>query len=96
MIVFKEDENGVRTQVHDLENKIVIQKTYDAEPLLDACAAERQATAGERWGDGRKVGTVPLAILGQFMRENDGLNVARAEKWLRENPHFITFDRFLL
>ena len=96
MIVFREDENGIRTQVHDLDNRIVIQKTFDAEPLLEACAAERHAAAGERWGDGRKVGTVPLAVLGQFMREDGGLDVERATAWLRENPAFITFDRFLL
>ena len=95
MIVYKEHEQGTTTKVHDLDNKIVIEKSFDAEPLVEQCAAERQATSGQRWGDGQKIGTIPAAVYGQFMRDYQGKELTqKLMQWLRENPAFITFDKF--
>lgn len=86
---------GIQTTVHRTENKVVIQKTEDVEPLLDACAAERAATAGQRWGEMRKVGSIPMSVVAKFMRQDGGFDAKRCVEWLKDNPAFITFDRVL-
>lgn len=87
-------EQGIATRVHQDDGKTVIEKTYDAEPLLEYAAAMRQNTQGESWGEGRIIGTVPMAIVGQFMRQDGGIDTKRLTQWIRENPAFICFDRF--
>lgn len=87
---------GIKTTVHRTENKVVIQKTEDVEPMLELAAAERAHTAGERWGEMRKVGTVPMSVVAKFMRQDGGFDAKRCAQWLKENPAFVTFDKFLL
>lgn len=86
---------GTRTKVHEVEGKVAFEKVFDAEPFLEHAAAERAASQGERWGEGRKVGTIPMAVLGQFMRQDGGLDVKRLEAWLRANPAFVSYEPFL-
>lgn len=88
-------ETQTQTTVHSVEGKWVIQKTYDAEPYLDQASADRQATQHMRWGEGKKVGSVPMAVLGQFLRQDGGLDVKRLEAWLRDNPAFVSYEPFL-
>lgn len=93
-------ELGIRTLVHEEDNRLVFQKTFDAEPMLKEAAELRAVTAGERWsggqaGMGKKVGTIPMAVLGTMFRQDGGLDTARLKQWLRENPAFVTFDKFL-
>lgn len=88
-------ETGTATVVHDLDNGYTVQKTYDAEPYLDFAKAERDITHGQTWGEGRKVGTIPPAVLATFLRQDGGLDVKRAEAWLRANPAFVSFEPFL-
>ena len=88
-------ETGTYTKVHDNENGFTIQKTYDAEPYLDFAKAERDATQGSTWGEGRKVGTIPPAVMATFLRQDGGFDVKRAEAWLRANPAFVSFEPFL-
>ena len=87
---------GIQTTVHRTENKVVIQKTEDVEPLLDACALERAATAGQRWGEMRKVGSIPMSVVAMFLRQDGGFDAKRCKAWLKENPHFVTFEKVLL
>jgi hypothetical protein len=86
---------GIQTKVHDLDGKVVIQKTYDAEPLKEICAAERAATAGQRWGEFRKVGSVPMAEFATMLRQDGTIDQKRMLKWLKGNPAFVTFDKVL-
>lgn len=86
----------IQTTVHRTENKVVIQKTEDVEPLLQACAFERAATAGERWGEMRKIGSIPMSVVAKFMRQDGGFDAKRCKAWLKENPHFVTFEKALL
>lgn len=86
---------GTVTRLHEVEGKVSVQKTFDAEPLLRMAAAERAASQGERWGEGRKVGSIPMAVLGQFMRQDGALDVKRLEAWLRVNPAFVSYEPFL-
>jgi hypothetical protein len=90
-------QTGITTTVHGMENKVVIQKTEDVEPILRATAAERDWNQGQRWGDGmKKVGTIPMSVVAKFMRQDGGFDSKRCALWLKENPAFVTYDRFLL
>lgn len=97
---FKMDEGYDRYGVHKeviFEGDQVVQKfTYDAEPFLEQAKAERNATAGDRWGDGRKVGTIPMAVYAQVLQIQGAEERQKfLVKWLKENPAFVTFDKFL-
>lgn len=79
------------------DDEIVFKQTFDAEPIMEMAKAERDATAGERWGDGRKVGTIPMPIYNQILQKYKG----REEReyailcWLKANQNFVTFEKFL-
>ena len=87
---------GVHKQVTFEGDQAVTKLTYDAQPFLEQAHAERTLTAGDRWGDGRKVGTIPMAVYAEVMK------IKGAEErqkyvidWLKSNPAFVTFDKFL-
>lgn len=88
-------QTGVKTTVHDLGNKIVFEKEYDAQPFLEVAADMRAATEGERWGEMRHVGFIPNAVLGTMMRQDGGFDRARLIAWLKENPKMATFSKVL-
>lgn len=92
------DAYGNHTEVIVEGDELIRKTTFDAEPLLREAHAARTATAGDRWkeGVGTRVGTIPMAVYAQV------LSIQNAEerqkfllKWLRENPAFVTFDKFL-
>ncbi len=87
-------DQGITSTVHEDETRTVIQKTYDAEPLLEYAKGLREATEGQRWGEGRIVGTVPMAVCAQFMRQDGRLDAKRLTEWIRANPAFVCFDKF--
>jgi hypothetical protein len=98
-VILDEGFDAWGTQKHIIleGDQAVTKLTYDAEPLIDAATAERHATAGERWGDGRKIGVIPMAELNRI---NDTYKSAEERKhqilcWLRDNPKLVTFDKFL-
>lgn len=86
---------GITTTLHQTESKVVIEKAYDAQPLLDACAAERAATEGQRWGELRKVGSIPMAELAKMMRQDGTIDQKRCLAWIKANPAFVTFSKVL-
>lgn len=87
---------GIRTRVHETETKLVIEKTYDAAPILDAAAEMRATRAGERWDElGTHVGFIPMAELATMMRQDGGFDKARVREYLQRNPAFVSFDKFL-
>lgn len=88
-------EQGIRTEVHEEDGKVVFKKTYDAEPYVDAAAELRAHTAGQRWGQGRHVGFIPMAELGNMLRQDGEFDKARVREFLQKNPAFCTFDRYL-
>jgi hypothetical protein len=97
-IVYQENdaETGIRTRVHDLDSgRVVIEKQYDAQPLLDAAAEMRAQTQGQRWGEMRHVGFVPMAELGKMMRQDGSFDRKRVMAYLRANPALATFDKVL-
>lgn len=61
------DANGVHKQVTFQDDQYVTKLTFDAEPILKEAEATRQATEGQRWGEGKVVGKLPLAVMNQHM-----------------------------
>lgn len=88
-----DSQTGVKTTVHDLGNKVVFEKEYDAQPFLEVAAEMRAATEGERWGEMRHVGFIPNAVLGTMLRQDGGIDRDRLIAWLKQNPNLITFSR---
>lgn len=88
-------QTGITTTVHYLDGKTVIQKEYDAQPLLEAAADMRAATEGQRWGEMRHVGFIPMAELGKMMRQDGGFDRDRLIAWLKANPKLATFSKVL-
>lgn len=87
---------GIRTRVHETENKLVIEKTYDAEPLLDAAKEMRNTREGERWSEyGTHVGFIPMAELATMMRQDGGFDKRRVREFLQRNPAFVSFEKYI-
>lgn len=91
------DAYGVHTAVTFEGDQAVKKLTFDAEPMLQQAAAERAATSGERWGDGRKVGTIPMPVLNMIYQNYKGREERERQilGWLRMNQAFVSFDKFL-
>lgn len=88
-------ETGITTTVHDLDGRTVIQKTYDAKPFIETAAAARAATDGQKWGEMRHVGFIPMAELATMMRQDGGIDQKRVIAFLRANPMLATFSKVL-
>lgn len=92
------DAFGTRTQIIFDGEQVVNKRSFDASPLLKEAAEARAVTSGDRWkeGLGTRVGTVPMAIYQDALKLS---NVEERNKYLlnyiRENPLFCTFDKFL-
>lgn len=91
------NEFGIRREIILDGDQAVTKLTYDAEPLIEAASRARLLTQGERWGDGRFVGIIPIA---ELTRINDTYQGAEERKhqilsWLRDNPKLVTFEKFL-
>jgi len=97
MPAFKEHdaETGVTTTVHDLGDRIVFEKTYDAEPFKARAAEMRSATEGEKWGEMRHVGFIPNAELATMLRQDGTVDQKRVMAFLKANPLLCTFSRVL-
>ena len=90
------DASGVRTLVKFEGNQAVKVRSYDAEPLIEQCKAERIASAGMNWGEGRKVGSIPPHVYATFLQIKDQRERTKLIKnFLNINTHFVTFDRYL-
>lgn len=91
------DPYGTRKQIIFDGDQVVTKRTYDAELLLREAHAARAATAGDRWGEGvgTRVGTIPMAVYCDLMTMPAGERQAFLIKWLKANPAFVTFDKFL-
>lgn len=99
MSAFKEHDaqTGITTTVHHIDDadRMVIQKTYDSQPFLDRAAEMRAQTEGQRWGEMRHVGFIPMAELATMMRQDGTIDNKRAMAWLKANPAMATFSKVL-
>ena len=99
-VKFVEDvHNGVTTTLSFEGDALIVNKQWDAEPYLKAAAEERSATAGERWGEGRKVFHLPEAEYGRYLKETRGWSRQDKSAWLKrwalEHPLLISFDKYI-
>lgn len=99
MPAFKEHDaqTGITTTVHYVEdaNRVAIQKTYDAEPFVEAAAEMRAQTEGERWGEMRHIGYIPMAELSKMLRQDGTIDKKRCVEFLKKNPALCTFSKAL-
>ena len=87
---------GVTTRTHFADGDIVIQKTFDAEPHIKYAARMREATAGQRWGEGKVVGTIPPALHAKILVTRDPQERKRmVREFFMENPAFVTYEPYL-
>lgn len=90
------DAYGTRTQLHFEGDSLIVQKSFDGKGLADHCKDINNATSGQRWGEMRHVGTLPMVIYAKASAIRDNKErLAFIKGWLRQNPHFITFDRYM-
>lgn len=90
------DAYGTRTKLHFEGESLIVQKSFDAQPLLDQCHAERVATEGQRWGEMRKVATLPMAVYAKALAiKENAERIKFIRTWIAQNPKFKTFDRYL-
>ena len=89
--------HGVRKQVTFEGDQAVTKLTYDAEPMLNEAHNARVQTAGQQWGEMRRVGVIPLTVLNHINATVQGSLERSAEVmlWLQRNPKMVTFDKFL-
>jgi len=91
------DPYGTHTAVKFEGDQAVKIRTFDAEPLLAQAHAERTATAGQRWGEMRKVGTIPMAIYAKALEIKEQTERTKfIRTWLQQNPALVSFDRYLV
>jgi predicted metal-binding protein len=90
-------QTGIKTTVHHIEDagRVVIQKEYDAAPLVDMASEARARTDGEQWGDMRHVGFIPMAELGKMLRQDGTIDKKRCLEFIRKNPALATFSKVL-
>jgi hypothetical protein len=91
------DAYGNHRQVTVEGDQIVHKTSFDAEPFLRQAHEERVLTDGQRWGEGvgTKVGSIPMAVYAQALTMDTESRQKFILNWLRENPAFVTFNRFL-
>lgn len=92
------DQTGIRTQVHMEGDSVIVQRTYDAEPILDHVQMHREnndARGGYVKDGFTHVGTIPLDVLvRKIWPIKDRAKQAEAIKqYFRENSKFSSFDR---
>lgn len=86
---------GVQELTHFEDDSIVIEKRFDAEPHLEYAKRAREATEGQRWGNGKLVGHIPPAFYGQLLLIRDPQERKKAvQRFFQENPAFVMFDRY--
>lgn len=91
-------EAGIHSEVIFQDGFVTSRKTWDAAPILESCAQDRADSQGERWGDMRKIGQIPMAELHRINSEykTQAERNVKILEYLRANPAFVSFDRFLL
>lgn len=90
------DKTGVTTQTHFEDGSIVVQKTFDAAPHLEYAARAREATDGQRWGEGKMVGHIPPAFYAEILTIRDPQErKRRVQRFFHENPKFVMYSNYL-
>lgn len=73
-----------------------IEKVWDNEPFIETAKAMRNETHGQKYGNGRHVGFIPAAILGQMMRDGRINDPEAIRAFFVANPQYATFEKYAL
>jgi hypothetical protein len=93
ILLSKNETTGAETWCEFADENARATTSQDVTELLEYAAEERALTAGEKYGDMRKMAVMPMAVVGQAMREGWLFDKARVRQWVEENKKFKTFDR---
>ena len=87
---------GVATHLSFEGDSLIVKKTYDATPHLEHARRMRESQDGKTWGQGRYVGHIPPVEYARIMALPSRQEREKATyQWLRDNPAFVGFTRFL-
>lgn len=84
---------GSKTYFEAADEKQRATTEQNVDDILEYAADMRQATQGEKYGDMRKMGVMPMSVIGQAMREGWLMDQKKMREWFQQNPKFKTFDR---
>ena len=89
------DQYGVHTRLIYQGDEVIKHTSQDCAPILEFAKEKRNATAGERWGEMRHVGFIPMAELATMMRQDGRIDKKRCIEFLKKNPALATFSKVL-
>lgn len=84
---------GAETYIESTDDAQRATTEQNVDDILTHAAESRAETQGEQYGDMRRVAVMPMAVVGQAMREGWFFDQARVRQWVRDNPAFKTFDK---
>ena len=87
------DYDGMVREVFEEDGAIITKRTFDVEPLKNLMAEERAHSAGRKYGEVHKLGTIPPHVYAQMIKDGRAKNPAAMVKWLEENPVFKSIDK---
>lgn len=86
---------GVKTVFHDTEDGgFILEKKQDISGILEHNLQQQNAqTSVDRWGDGRKVASIPMSIYADWIATGKANDPNFVKRWLNdpENSKFRTF-----
>lgn len=86
---------GVKTLFHATDDGgFVLEKKQDVSSILESNLQQQNAqTRLDRWGDGRKVASIPMAIYAEWLATGKANDAEFVKRWLNdpENSKFRTF-----
>lgn len=93
ILLDRNDTTGAETWYETEEDTQRATTSQNVDDILAYAADMRAATQGEKYGDMRKMGVMPMAVIGQAMREGWLMDEKKMREWFRQNPAFKTFDK---
>lgn len=82
-----------KTHYETAENMQRVTTEQNVDDILAYAADMRQATQGEKYGDIRHMGLMPMSVVGQAMREGWLFDQKKMREWFRLNKKLKTFDK---
>jgi hypothetical protein len=92
------DWSGTRCQLHFEGDQLVVQHTYDADPIIDYVRARREGLDQSGWKrDINFVGTIPMLDYMRLIAPIKGRKKRDAAMlaYFKERTKFVAFDRYL-
>lgn len=86
---------GGQSRLHIQDGEAIIEKKFDAQPLVDEAAEMRAQRQGQRWGNTTHVGFIPMAVFGYWARHGMLNDQKAIRAYLKSCPDLCTFDKYL-